>query len=525
MLNVQQINFLDNSELELGYHSITIAKNSILQENVAREILMLYAINSIRQLEQAAINQFAIKEARLMTTAGQQAFKVLATTWPHLTSILVLCGKGNNGGDGYVLATEAKKAGIEVAVRYVGDIADLSAVASDAHADCQRHGVDIKPFDANETMTAEVLVDALLGIGVKGEVRGDYRLAIEWINRQSAKVLALDVPSGIDVDHGVVLGCAVKADVTVTFIGRKIGLYTGAAVDYTGRVVLADLQLPHELMASVKPDCVEIKPSELVGALRPRSRAAHKGSFGHVLIVGGNLGMVGAARMAAEAALRVGAGLVSVATRADSVTAISAGLPEAMSHGVANVTELAPLVERATTLVIGPGLGKDAWAQALVDYLLTINKPKVIDADALNLLSQAPNTSDQWVLTPHPGEAARLLNLPIDMVQADRLAVVSQLQARYQGVAVLKGVGSLVKADTIPAICLHGNPGMATGGMGDVLSGVIGGLLAQGLPLAQAAQFGVLIHAMAADESARVYGERGMRATDLMPEIRRFVNP
>ncbi|MCB1828182.1 MAG: NAD(P)H-hydrate dehydratase [Coxiellaceae bacterium] len=261
-------------------------------------------------------------------------------------------------------------------------------------------------------------------------------------------------------------------------------------------------------------------------SLPKRDRDAHKGRFGHVLIIGGDYGMGGAVRMAAEAACRAGAGLVSVATRPEHVCVVSTDRPEIMCHQVQKSEDLTPLIEKATVIVIGPGLGKTDWAKMLLEKVLNASQPKLLDADALNLLSNQPKRSNQWVLTPHVGEAARLLDINVNDVQEDRDNTAKHLQEKYGGIIVLKGAGTIVQGpEGESAICTAGNPGMASGGMGDVLSGVIGGLLAQGLPLLKAAELGVLVHAMAADKAAEVGGERGLLATDLMNYIRLLVNP
>jgi NAD(P)H-hydrate epimerase len=259
--------------------------------------------------------------------------------------------------------------------------------------------------------------------------------------------------------------------------------------------------------------------------LRPRAADAHKGDFGHVLVVGGAPGMPGAARLAAEAAARSGAGLVSVATHAAHAAVLNNGRPELMVRAVDAPAQLADLLARATVVAVGPGLGRGAWGRALFEQVLESGLPLVVDADALNCLAADPLKRDDWVLTPHPGEAARLLQSASAAVQADRFAAVTELQARYGGVAVLKGAGTLVAGGGVPLrLCALGNPGMASGGMGDVLTGVIAALRAQGLAPLEAACSGVCLHAGAADALAATRGERGLLAGDLIPEIRRLLN-
>ncbi len=258
--------------------------------------------------------------------------------------------------------------------------------------------------------------------------------------------------------------------------------------------------------------------------LKPRQQDSFKGSFGHVLVVGGDYGFSGAVRLAAEAALRVGAGLVSVATRSEHASSLNLMRSEMMCHGITHAKDLAPLLIKATVVVLGPGLGQSNWAKKILACVLKSKKLLIMDADALNLLAKKHINYVNWVLTPHPGEAARLLNTTTEAIQNDRLAAVLALQKKYGGVSVLKGSGTLIVAeDGKPALCGAGNPGMATAGMGDVLSGVIGGLVAQGISLFIAAKLGVLVHAEAGD-LAKKEGERGMIASDLFPYLRRLVN-
>ena len=255
-----------------------------------------------------------------------------------------------------------------------------------------------------------------------------------------------------------------------------------------------------------------------------RTKDWHKGLSGHVLIIGGEAGFIGAPRMAGEAALRVGAGLVSIATKPEHAHILNVHFPELMCHGITTPNQLEKLMQKATVVVLGPGLGQTDWSLTLWQCALTSSLPMVIDADALNLLSQHHMHRSHWVLTPHPGEAARLLKQPVEIIQQDRLQAACALQRQYGGVSVLKGAGSVVASDQgEPFVCERGNPGMATAGMGDILSGVIGGCLAQGLPLSAAAKYSVYIHAVAGDLAA-AKGERGLVATDLLPFLRQLVN-
>lgn len=338
-------------------------------------------------------------------------------------------------------------------------------------------------------------------------------------------MFSVDVPTGVDADSGAVHGVAVQADVTLTLVGRKFGLYTGDAVDHVGERLFAPLLEADEASKAneAAPLAQMLTHESLRRALPPRLRSAHKGRHGHVLLIGGDHGMAGAILLAARAALRAGAGLVSVATRPEHAVALTAAQPEIMVRGVSTAAELAPMMARATVLALGPGLGQCDWSAALWQAAVTAALPLVVDADALNLLAAQPRKREDWILTPHPGEAGRLLGLSTAEVQRDRRRAVQELRQRYGGVAVLKGAGSLVQGSQL-ALCPHGNPGMAVGGMGDVLTGVIAALRAQGLDAQAAARSGVLAHAVAGDRAAE-QGQRGLGAGDVIQVLRAVVNP
>jgi NAD(P)H-hydrate epimerase len=370
-----------------------------------------------------------------------------------------------------------------------------------------------------------VVVDALLGTGLDRPVSAAYASAVDAVNTSGLPVLALDIPSGLHADTGVVLGRAVVANVTVSFIGLKQGLFTADGPDCCGELEFSDLGVPASIFDALAPDAYVVDRAELLRWLPPRRRNVHKGHFGHVLVVGGDYGFAGAVRMSAEAAARTGAGLVSLATRTGHAHVIGMSMPEVMCHGVDSTQDLIPLLSRASVVAVGPGLGQSPWAEALFNLILAADKPLVVDADALSMLSRAPCRNKQWILTPHPGEAARLLGVENAAVQNNRFAAVVDLQSRYDGVCILKGCGTLIKAPTTcPQVCCEGNPGMASGGMGDVLTGVIAGLLAQQIPLGPAAALGVALHAAAADRVA-LAGTRGMLARDVISALPAQINP
>ncbi|MFT4249033.1 MAG: NAD(P)H-hydrate dehydratase [Pseudomonas sp.] len=459
----------------------------------------------------------------LMQRAGAAAFELLLARWPRAQRIAIACGTGNNGGDGYVLARLLHRAGRRVRVVHLPERGPVSELAQRACTDYLAAGGQVALFPCG-LGDADVLVDALFGIGLNRAPDEASTVFIEAINHAGAPVLALDVPSGVDAERGVAPGVAIRAQLTVQFIVPHLGLYTGDALEYVGERALHRLDVPASVIAAIAPRARSWDVSTLAGRLLPRRRNSHKGESGRVLCIGGNQGAGGAVMLATEAALRSGAGLVAVATRAEHVTPLLARCPEAMARAVEDGVALPPLLDAADVAAIGPGLGRDDWAHGLWQLVLAADKPQVIDADALNLLAASPRTVPGAVLTPHPGEAGRLLGIATAQVQRDRVAAAQALVARFDAVVVLKGAGTIVAAPRrTPRIIAAGNPGMAVGGMGDVLTGVVAALVAQGHPPFEAATLGALLHACAGDAAA-VHGERGLLPSDLLPELRRLAN-
>jgi len=488
----------------------------------------LYTAAQVRELDRIAIEKFSIPGITLMESAGDAAYQLMRTNWPGAKTILVLCGPGNNGGDGYILARLAKADGLAIKLRQVGDHTKLAGDALLAAERCTASSLEFMAYSKEDLSEFDVIVDALLGTGLDREVLGQWQEVINAINHCNIPVLSIDIPSGLNADTGQVMGCAVNANATITFIGLKQGLFTGHGVEYAGDVHFNDLDVPDGVGTKVNSMIEQITLDDLQSFLRARLKHSHKGSYGHVLVVGGDNGYAGAARLCAEAAARTGAGLVSLATHGDHAGYITMAVPEVMAHAIENPSELMPLLEKANVVAIGPGLGQTTWGMSLFSKVLESELPLVVDADALNLLAQEPVTSDRWILTPHPGEAARLLNCDSNTIQSDRIAAAREIQKKFGGITVLKGSGTVIADDKGKvSICSAGNPGMASGGMGDVLTGVIAGLMAQrtslGLDIGDAARLGVCLHASAGDNAA-ADGERGMLASDLMPWIRKLVN-
>ncbi|NOZ54718.1 MAG: NAD(P)H-hydrate dehydratase [Gammaproteobacteria bacterium] len=525
---------------------------------------LLYRAEQVRKLDQIAIDDFGIPGIELMERAGKAAFNALRWQWPAARHIVVLCGVGNNGGDGFVLARLADEVGMDASVQMLGAANRLRGDALLAFNKLAQSKVTVQPFDTSLCEGGDVIVDAMLGTGLSGSVQDQWKLAINWVNQMKhhsgSRVMSLDIPSGLQADTGCVMGVAVQADFTVTFIAVKQGLLTACGPDYCGQLRFDDLQVDTAVYQSIKASARALSKQDMQSIFRRRNRESHKRDYGHVLIVGGNWGMPGAVHLAAKAALRAGAGMVSVATRPEHVASIVSTCPELMCHGINSALDLQKLLTSVTSVAIGPGLGQDVWARELLGVVLQSALPLVIDADALNLLAKEPAKRENWVLTPHPGEAGRLLAMTASQIQADRFNAVSKLQSKYGGVVVLKGCGTLVcsSADDFSSkmgivegeeheqdvwICLAGNPGMASAGMGDVLTGLVSATIAQSVTtfdandrkqacnaiaqqksaLKTATRAAVYLHSLCADIAA-CNGERGMLASDLFPIIYQKVN-
>jgi len=481
----------------------------------------LYTAGQSKIIEERALNN-NINSPNLMGLAGRAAFALLGEVWPGAVSILVVCGGGNNGGDAWVLASLAKRAGLEV--RLMELVKPSTTDAKLAAKLAYDAGVRPIPFQTELLGTPDVIVDGILGLGLKGAPSNVVLSGIRAINNINRPVLALDIPSGLNPDTGAVEIDAIRASITITFICCKPGLLTGEGSRYTGRLRFDDLGVDSSVFADIQPVARRLSGRNSGLFIQDIAAPAHKGEAGSLLIIGGNSGMGGAVRLAGEAALRTGSGLVSIGTRKANITSIHTGCPELVVHSIEDGGSIVELVEKSPYVVIGPGLGLDAWANSIFASVMKLESVLVVDADGLNILAEQPRYNSGWILTPHPGEAARLLGKNTEEIQRDRLQASIDIQSLYGGICILKGAGTIVRTPNNGAfICNTGNPGMATAGTGDILSGVIGSLLAQGLSNEEAAQCGVWLHGSAGDLAA-IDGQRGMIARDLLPALRQLVD-
>lgn len=477
----------------------------------------LYTPEQVARLDSVAINQYGIPGFTLMRRAARFTFETLVEHYPEIKKLLVVCGAGNNAGDGYVLARIARQNNIEVSVC---SLIDYTKLTGDAAAACQQwlEVGSIESFNKVLIDNTELIVDAILGSGLKRDVTGEFANAIYCINTSNKPVLSIDIPSGINGETGQVAGVAIRADISVSFIGLKQGMFTSQGKAHSGKIYFNDLGVSEDILHTETPSAELLLSLEYLQ--KPaREINSYKNQFGHVLIAGGNTGMPGAVILTAKAALRTGAGMVSVVTLPMHVSAVAAAIPEVMVYGTSNGLIPAQLVDRVSHCVIGPGLGTNGWAQRLFHEVMRLSKPSVIDADALNLLANSPVTiSFDHVITPHPGEAARLLSVDTQSIENNRFESVIRLAENDTCVAVLKGAGTLLSYREEIAVCPYGNPAMATAGMGDVLSGVIAALMAQGMSPLDAASHGVCMHGYAADQQAM--NQTTLIASDVIDRLR-----
>ena len=503
----------------------------------------LVTADEIREMDRRAIEDLGIPGVVLMENAGRGATEVVLRELAAAGAagpVAILCGPGNNGGDGYVIARHLHQAGVPSTI-YLAAPAERVAGDARVNLDIVRQ-LPIPVVEVYEEVaaralagplsTAPVIVDALLGTGLRSDVRGIYRLLLELANDAPGRKVAIDIPSGIRADDGHVLGTAFRADATATFALAKLGLLLHPGADYAGEVAVIDIGIPPSVVAGVGPRADRIGRAELALAFASRPRTGHKGTFGHCLVIAGAPGKGGAALLAGSGALVTGAGLVTVATDREVQARLEGRVPELMVEWVrrreddqADPARVEALLAGKGAVVVGPGLGATpATASLVLAAVRFAEAPVVIDADGLNVLASHPGAlareSGERVLTPHPGEMARLLAISTAEVQGDRVGSARRLAAREHAVVVLKGAHTVVaEPDGHVGINTTGNPGMGTAGTGDVLAGMIGALLAQGLTLATAARVGVLLHGQAGDDAARTSGEAGLTAAALLASL------
>jgi len=501
--------------------------------------VVLYSTEQIKAIEQRFAEHSDDGTYPLMEKAGAVAFHQLTSNWRDARKIVVITGKGNNAGDGFVLVRLAAEQRLKVSLCHLADPAELKGDALRAYQSIPHRVVSRIDIDAIKFSEFDVIVDAMLGTGTKGKLSNPYLSTIKRINANNVPVISIDIPTGIEANTGFVHNEAVRADITTTFVGHKKGMYTGDSASYCGRVKLFKLDIPEHYFQQHEFHLFSQNWFSIKHLLKPRNMTCHKGQFGHTVIIGGYRGMSGAAILASTAAARCGSGLTSAWVGEQCTASLVNHTPEVMASSIEE-SEIATLISEQSsdnkTIVVGPGLGQTSWADEWLESLSHVdninNNHQLWDADALNWLAKQPTShrskhNSTRILTPHPGEAARLLGITTYAVNQDRYAAAQKIAEIYGGVCILKGTGTIIADDKgFQVVCPVGNPGMASGGMGDVLAGITGGLLAQGFSLMNAAILAVCIHGEAADKAAGKGGHyRGLLASDLFEHLPGLLNP
>lgn len=475
-------------------------------------LVSLYDKKTILALENQATTELKFTINDLMLKATNVCVEQVLESFPNAQKITIFCGVGKNAADGLNVAKQLAASGKTVQI------------------------INATSWNNNINLEADLIIDALFGIGINRDLVGVWRQIVEQINSSKIPVLSIDIPSGIDPDSGNVYGIAVKASITITFIGLKQGLFTGKAKNYTGKIKFNNLGLPLEIYNKYPCKAIRLTKNIFKNMLPIREPAAHKGNFGKLLIMGGQDGMIGAPLLAGNAALRTGIGMVYILTNAKQSTITNNNCLELQIQNFSDLKQLKDLLSKATVLLLGSGMGTDRYAHTFFEQAMESNLPLIIDADGLNILADSYNAiintikpKEKLILTPHPKEAAKLLNTDTATIEADRFAAINQLVNKYKATVVLKGAGTLIKEyrsdDTYSPIylCDLGNPGMATAGMGDLLAGIIAALVGQKLNFKDACNFGVFVHALAGDIVAKE-GQVGIIASDLLLFIKKIIN-
>jgi NAD(P)H-hydrate epimerase len=507
--------------------------------------MKLVTAEQMRNMDRSAVENYGIPSIVLMENAGRSAAEIICQRYlrPTLQRAIIFSGKGNNGGDGFVIARHLQIRSWDVQVVVMADADEIKGIAADNLRVLQNSGVEVG-YAADSTQLhallailpqeGVLLVDAMFGNGLTSPIRGHYLEALRWLNAASAPVAAVDMPSGVDATCGAILGEAVNADCSISFACAKIGQVSDPACTVGGELVVADIGMPRVLSDSVPDTLLFIDATEARRFIPQRSGDAHKGTCGHSLIIAGTPGKGGAAQMAAHACVRAGSGLTTLVTPSRVLQSIAGHIPEVMTHPVSDteqwtpalIPELKRLWEGCSVVAAGPGLGQESGCIDMVREMVTqCSAPLVLDADALNALAAEPEilsqrSTDTTVLTPHPGEMARLCGISTAQVQAERIGIAQDFASRFGVVVVLKGIRSII-ADPHGKVRINssGNAGMASGGMGDVLTGIIAAYIAQGLSPFDAATLGAYVHGRAADLCVQHMGPAGYTATDVAKHL------
>ena len=478
--------------------------------------MLLYSPETVYQLDKAAVATDGIAEIELMQRAGRSVWRALLARWPQVEKITVFAGSGNNGGDAFVVALCAREQGVAVQLLIQGDLARQSDTSRHFTRLWQQAGGTFEDWQ-RQALSGDVIVDGLLGIGLQRELNVEWQDLINTINRHEGPRVAIDIPSGLNGLTGNPQPVAIAAQLTVTFIGAKSGQYLADGPDYCGELIYEDLGVSKGARAGVAAQLEIVESCQLPA---PRKKNSHKNHYGNLLIVGGDQGMSGAVTLAARAALRSGAGLVTALVHAECRANLAA-FPEIMVLGWDALEAKLP---QASVIVVGPGLGDSEAATKLLKRLQQVSVPMVVDASALKADFLTSLDSNRCVITPHPGEAAALMASSTAEIQGDRVAACAGLAERFHATCVLKGSGTLIaQTGELTAINTHGNAGMASAGMGDVLSGIIGALIGQGLAPFAAARSAVLIHSLCAESFSVEQDQIGLIASDIIDRIPQLI--
>tara|TARA_E500000081_G_scaffold10741_1_gene12956 strand:- start:185 stop:1699 length:1515 start_codon:yes stop_codon:yes gene_type:complete len=498
--------------------------------------MKLYTASETRKIDNLAIKEKGVSGYSLMQMAAEFTLDVILREFSPVEELIIFCSKGKNSGDGFLLGSFAKEFGLEVTIVMSNTSNVLKGVSRKAFEEMKDAKVKIistKSVEKLKVSNKAVIVDALIGTGLKGNLRKNIKESILALNKLGVKlpVLSLDIPSGINPDTGDADDIAVYADITATFVAQKRGCFTSVGKKFSGEIIYSDLEIPKNLFSKITSTSYVVDYEDSISKVVYREQDAHKGHFGNVLIVGGDRGLGGAGLLSSRAAVYSGAGLTSLVTRPEHVSASLVSCPEVMVKGVDSGQDIEEHLVKPDVIAIGPGLGQSAWSEQMIQRVFWEAEKRdisvIMDADALNLLTKLKLSSDlpkRLILTPHPGEAARLLNTSVAVIESNRFSAAAKIQKKFNATVVLKGSGTVIchKSGGTQkwGICDSGNPGMATGGMGDVLTGIIAGLLAQGLTLKEAAEAGVDLHAKAADQASLEFGEAGLTSSDVINELK-----